>query len=147
MTFAPSPSARACVDVAIIDDNDVEGDHHFELLIENVAPGRVLSSSAITIITIKDNLGKPRPLISSLQMSVNIIILHIFTDGQLFLANEVLLTVPENVEDGMLQICATLESDGDLETDVIVTMETFDGSACEIPLNQCSVVVILLSVP
>ena len=63
MTFAPSPSARACVDVAIIDDNDVEGDHHFELIIENVAPGRVLSSSAITIITIIDNLGKPKPLI------------------------------------------------------------------------------------
>ena len=72
LTFAPSPSPRACVDVAIIDDNDVEGDHHFELLIENVAPGRLLSTSAITIITIKDNLGKPRPLISSLKMSVNI---------------------------------------------------------------------------
>ena len=63
------------------------------------------------------------------------------------LVNEVLLTVPENVEDGMLQICVTLESDGELETDVIVTMGTFDGSAGEIPLNQHSVLVILPSVP
>ena len=63
------------------------------------------------------------------------------------LVNEVILTVPENVEDGMLQICVTLESDGELETDVIVMMGSFNGSAGERPLNQRSVLVILISVP
>ena len=77
-------------------------------------------------------------------MSLNI---FFFTDGLLLLANEALLTVPENVEDSALQICVTLESDGELGTGVIVTMRTFDGSAGEIPLNQCSVLVVFLCVP
>lgn len=63
-----SPVVRTCVDIGIIDDNDVEGDHHFELLIEAVAPGRVLPTSALTVITITDNLGMMLP---SLNESVN----------------------------------------------------------------------------
>ena len=52
-----SPAMRACVDVGVIDDSDVEGDHHFELVIDSVAPGSVLASAALTTITITDNLG------------------------------------------------------------------------------------------
>ena len=58
LTFTPSPAVRACIDIGIINDTDVEGDHHFELVIENVTPGQVLSTSAVTAITITDNSGK-----------------------------------------------------------------------------------------
>ena len=61
---------------------------------------------------------------------------HIYTlfctDGQVFLVNETILTVQENVDGGVVDICVALSSDGELETDVFVTMETFDGSAGEI---------------
>ena len=46
--------------------------------------------------------------------------------------NETILTVQENVDGGVVDICVALSSDGELETDVLVTMETFDGSAGEI---------------
>ena len=57
MTFT-SPVTRACVDIVIIDDNDIEGDHNFGLLINAVVPGSILIPSAFITITINDNLGK-----------------------------------------------------------------------------------------
>lgn len=52
------------------------------------------------------------------------------------MANEAIIVLPENAEDGVLQICVALDSDGELETDLIVTMMTFDGLAGEAPLSS-----------
>ena len=51
-------SLSACVDIQILDDNDVEGDHDFEVLITDVTLGTVLITSSVTTVTITDNLGK-----------------------------------------------------------------------------------------
>ena len=40
------------------------------------------------------------------------------------------LSVPEN---HVLSICVVLSSDGELETDLLVTLRTIDGSAGEVP--------------
>ena len=49
---------ESCIDIEIIDDSDIEGDHQFEVLITNVTLGDVIATSAITTITITDNSGK-----------------------------------------------------------------------------------------
>ena len=50
-------SLSACIDIQILDDNDVEGDHDFEILITDVTLGTVLIASSVTTVTITDNLG------------------------------------------------------------------------------------------
>ena len=46
-----------CINVAIIDDRDVEGDHQFQLQIAGVSLGSVSQSLSATMITIIDNTG------------------------------------------------------------------------------------------
>ena len=49
---------RDCVDIVIVDDNDVEGDHQFELMITDTTPETILLDSSITTIMITDDPGK-----------------------------------------------------------------------------------------
>ena len=50
-------SLSVCVDIQILDDSDVEGDHSFEVLITDVTLGSILITSSVTTITITDNIG------------------------------------------------------------------------------------------
>lgn len=54
-----------------------------------------------------------------------------FADGTLSLPPE--LQTPENDASGLLEICASLSSDGMLETGFIITLTTVDNSAGEKP--------------
>lgn len=56
LTFT-SNILRACANVTIIDDNDVEGDHQFEVVIATTTLGTILITSSVTIVTITDNTG------------------------------------------------------------------------------------------
>lgn len=56
LTFS-SNILRACVNVTIIDDNDVEGDHQFEVVITTTTLGTILITSSVTTIAITDNTG------------------------------------------------------------------------------------------
>ena len=46
----------ACLDIVIIDDNDVEDDQQFQLEIVNASPG-IIASPSVTTVTIMDNAG------------------------------------------------------------------------------------------
>lgn len=117
-------SLSACIDVEIIDDNDVEGDQDFEILITDVTLGTVLISSSVTTVTITDNLGNPQRGFWCTPDAHCVAI-----DGALSLPPP--LEALENDGNGGLQICTSLSSGGVLETDFIVTLMTVDGSAGE----------------
>lgn len=63
LTFT-STILRACVNVTIIDDNDVEGDHQFEVVITTTTLGTILITSSVTTITINDNTGNMMPYVN-----------------------------------------------------------------------------------
>ena len=46
-----------CVDVEIVDDLDVEGEHMFQLAITNVSLGSISDSLSSTVVVIQDNIG------------------------------------------------------------------------------------------
>lgn len=50
-------SFSACVDIEILDDDNIEGDHQFEVLITDATLGTILITSSVTTITIIDNAG------------------------------------------------------------------------------------------
>ena len=47
-----------CIDVEILDDMDIEGDHRFQIVITNVTLGSISPSEGSTVITIQDNIGE-----------------------------------------------------------------------------------------
>ena len=56
LTFT-SGSLNTCLDIEILDDSNVEGDHQFEILITDVTLGGFMMNSSVTTITIIDNSG------------------------------------------------------------------------------------------
>ena len=46
-----------CISIEIIDDDDVEGSHSFEIEITDVTLGTISAQLSSTFITIKDNIG------------------------------------------------------------------------------------------
>lgn len=56
LTFT-SGSLVACVDIDILDDSDIEGNHQFEVMITDVTLGDIMISLSITTIMIMDNSG------------------------------------------------------------------------------------------
>lgn len=48
---------RECIIIEIIDDNDFESDHTFEVQIASLTPSTVASSSGTAIVIIQDNNG------------------------------------------------------------------------------------------
>ena len=58
-TFSHSETSF-CIDVVIIDDDDVEGDHEFELMISHISLETIILPSSFTTITINDTAGRSK---------------------------------------------------------------------------------------
>ena len=53
-----SSGDTVCISIQLLDDDDVEGVHTFEIFITNVTQGTISEVSPSTIIVIEDNIGR-----------------------------------------------------------------------------------------
>ena len=60
ITFAVGAPASSCVDVAIVDDNVLEGNHDFSVDIDDVGTSAMIGTLDTTVITITDDESKSR---------------------------------------------------------------------------------------
>ena len=60
ITFAVGSPDTSCVNVAIVDDNVLEGDHDFSVEITNVGPSAMIGTPDSTVVTITDDESKSR---------------------------------------------------------------------------------------
>ena len=58
ITFAVGVPASSCVNVAIVDDNVLEGDHDFSAEITGVGTSAMIGTPDTTVITITDDESK-----------------------------------------------------------------------------------------
>ena len=125
MTFSSGQTNNEdteCITIEIIDDNDFESDHTFEVQIASIAPSTAASSSGMALVVIQDNDGNLHIWMIRCGLTLN----YSFTDAAVAMDVST-LTVGET--DGSIDICVVSSIMGSVESALTVTLTTMDGEA------------------
>ena len=126
-TYPPCTSAgdptcvfEQCMDLEILDDDDLEGEQRFEVVITSVSLRSIVASPSSTVIIIQDNTG------TSFYVAVAHAMIKIIVDGQLVFSGPTMVLESSGSHD----ICVNVESPGQIElTQFEIFIEAVDGSA------------------